>query len=65
MFEGEYLNGKKYGKGKQYLLNGSLYFEGEYLNGKSNGHGKEYYNGNLKFEEEYLDDERIQGNKNK
>ena len=65
MFEGEYLNGKKYGKGKQYLLNGSLYFEGEYLNGKRNGHGKEYYNGNLKFEGEYLDDERIQENKNK
>jgi len=65
MFEGEYLNGKKYGKGKQYLLNGSLYFEGEYLNGKRNGHGKEYYNGNLRYEGEYLDDERIQGNKNK
>jgi len=32
-FEGEYLNGKKNGKGKEYW-NGELEFEGEYLNGK-------------------------------
>ena len=32
-FEGEYLNGKKNGKGKKYY-DGRLEFEGEYLNGK-------------------------------
>ena len=34
MFEGEYLNGKRNGKGKEYDYNGKLEFEGEYLNGK-------------------------------
>ncbi len=35
IFEGEYLNGKRSGKGKEYdELNGKLIFEGEYLNGK-------------------------------
>ena len=32
-FEGEYLNGKKHGKGKEYGYKGNLEFEGEYLNG--------------------------------
>ena len=41
-FEGEYLNGKRNGKGKEYNYNGKLSFEGEYLNGKRNGKGKEY-----------------------
>ena len=31
-FEGEYLNGKRYGKGKEYNRN-ELVFIGEYLNG--------------------------------
>jgi len=34
MFEGEYLNGEKNGKGKQYDYFGNLMFEGEYLNEK-------------------------------
>jgi len=34
IFEGEYLNGYKCGKGKEYDNNGYLIFEGEYLNGK-------------------------------
>ena len=34
IFEGEYLNGKRNGKGKGYYENGKLKFEGEYLNGK-------------------------------
>ena len=59
IFEGEYLNGKRNGKGKEYYNNGKLIFEGEYLNGKRNGKGKEYnYNGNLIFESEYLNGER-------
>jgi len=47
MFEGEYLNGKRHGKGKEYCDN-KLKFEGEYLNGKRHGKGKEYYNWNQK-----------------
>ena len=54
IFEGEYLNGKRNGKGKEYSLNDDIEFEGEYLNGKRNGKGKEYYyKGKLKFEGEY------------
>ena len=34
IFEGEYLYGKRNGKGKEYNDNGDLIFEGEYLNGK-------------------------------
>ncbi len=56
LFEGEYLNGKRNGKGEEYysnILYETLKFEGEYLNGKRNGEGKEYdSNGNLKFEGE-------------
>ena len=54
IFEGEYLNGQRNGKGKEYDY-GELIFEGEYLNGKRNGKGKEYDgNGNLIFEAEYI-----------
>ena len=42
-FEGEYLNGKINGKGKEYDDDGELKFEGDYLNGERNGKGKEYY----------------------
>jgi len=46
VFEGEYLNGDKNGKGKEYY---------EYLNGERNGYGKEYYFSNkLLFEGEYV-----------
>ena len=36
IFEGEYLNGVRHGKGKEYDIfeNGKLIFEGEYLNGE-------------------------------
>ena len=34
IFEGEYKNNKRKGKGKAYRYNGNLAFEGEYLNGK-------------------------------
>ena len=55
-YEGEYSNGKRNGKGKEYNWNGKLMFDGEYKNGKRNGKGKEYnsYNGNLMFEGEYV-----------
>ena len=55
LFKGEYLNGKKNGKGTEYFQNKKLKFEGEYLNGKKNGKGKEYnHDGELIFEGEYL-----------
>ena len=53
IFEGEFSNGHKNGKGKEYD-NNRLIFEGEYINGERNGYGKEYYdNKKLKFEGEY------------
>ena len=40
LFEGEYKNSKKNGKGKEYYENGRIKFEGEYLDGKRiNGKG--------------------------
>ena len=40
LFEGEYKNGKKNGKGKEYYIDQKLKFEGEYFNGKKyNGQG--------------------------
>ena len=62
IFEGEYLNGKRYGKGKEYNYDGKLIFEGEFLNGERNGKGKEYFNdGTLKFEGEYLNGKEWNG----
>ena len=56
LFKGEYLNGKRNGKGKEYDIVGELEFEGEFLNGERNGKGKEYYDNNeLKFEGEYME----------
>ena len=59
-FEGEYLNGERNGKGKEYYTNGKIKFEGDYLNGKRNGKGKEYWlhTGKLKFEGEYKNGKR-------
>ena len=58
LFEGEYLNGKKQGKGKEYHHNsGILKFEGEYINGFKNGRGREFnYFGKLTFDGEFLND---------
>ena len=59
IYEGEYLNGKRHGLGKQYNDKGKLKYEGEYFNGKMNGSGKEYYeNGRLKYDGEYLNGKR-------
>jgi len=50
IFEGEYLDGKKNGKGKEYYGNGKLKFEGEYLN-DNRWSGKGYNkDGQLEFE---------------
>jgi antitoxin component YwqK of YwqJK toxin-antitoxin module len=55
IFEGEHLNGKRNGKGKEYFC-GELVFDGEYLYGKKHGKAKEYdkYKNKLLFEGEYL-----------
>ena len=62
-FEGEYLDGKRNGKGKEYnYLYHFINFEGEYLNGKRNGKGKEYNkNGKLLFEGDYLNGKQWNG----
>ena len=55
-FEGEYLNGEKNGKGKEFFFdkNDVLKFEGEYLNDKRK-YGKEYnHKGELIYEGEYI-----------
>ena len=57
IYEGEFLKGKRNGKGKEYdaRYNSKVIFEGEYLNGERNGKGKEYECfDNLVFEGEYL-----------
>ena len=62
LFEGEYLNGLRNGKGKDYFF-GKLIFEGEYLNGERNGKGKEFDDrGYLIFEGEYLNGIKWNGN---
>ena len=57
VWKGEYLNGKKNGKGKEKQI-GEIIFEGEYLNGKRCGKGTEYgtyyAHGKILFEGEYL-----------
>ena len=53
-YEGEFVNGEKNGKGKEYyeyLYKGNISYQGEYLNDKRHGKGKEYYkNKNVRFE---------------
>ena len=55
LFEGEYLNKKRNGKGKIYNETGEVIFEGEFLKGKKNGKGREFDDlGFIRFEGEYL-----------
>ena len=57
--EGNYINGEKNGKGKEYHENGELEFVGEYLNGQRRK-GKQYdHNGKLIFEGEFFNYEKI------
>ena len=61
-----YMNGKKYGIGKEYNDNGQLLFEGEYLNG-NRFNGKEFDNFNhiyeykrgIVFKKEYYDNDNL------
>ena len=59
-FEGEYKDGKRNGKGKEYW-NNKLKFEGEYLDGKRwDGKIEEYnYNNALKFRGQYINGKKI------
>jgi len=60
LFEGEYKNGVKNGRGKEYdYYSGKLLFEEEFLNNEKHGKGKEYdEHGKLIFEGEYLNGEK-------
>ena len=60
IYEGEYLNGERNGKGKEYDNDGNLIFEREFIKGKRfNGKEKEYdYRCKLIFEGEYLTGKR-------
>jgi len=60
IFEGEYLNGKRNGKGKEYNKNGKLIFEGEFKN-NYRSKGKEFVNEKLEFEGEYLFNKKWNG----
>ena len=60
-FEGEYINGERNGKGKEFDEFGYLIFEGEFSRGKRYK-GKEYFrNGQLMFDGEYSNGRRING----
>ncbi len=41
-YEGEYFNGERHGKGKEFNKGGKLIYEGEYAHGKWEGKGKQY-----------------------
>ena len=60
MFEGEYLNGKRNGKGKEYYNDGKLKFEGEYLYDQKRK-GKLYINNKLEYDGEYLYNKKWNG----
>ena len=41
-YEGQYLNGKRHRKGKEFNKEGGLIYEGEYAFGQWHGNGKQY-----------------------
>ena len=54
-FKGEYSNGLKNGKGKEYYEEGKLFFEGNYLNDLRHGDRIEFYNDKkVRFKGEYF-----------
>ncbi len=40
IFEGQYLDGKKHGHGKLYLIESGYRYEGQFIENHKNGHGK-------------------------
>ena len=63
-FEGEYLDGERNGKGKEFSDNGNDVIEIEYLNGKIIGEIKEFKNGELVYIGECSDEEKNKYNNN-
>ena len=58
IYEGNYLNCKRNGQGKEYNEKGELIYEGEFKNGKRNGKGKTFkYSKEILYEGEFLDDD--------
>ena len=56
IYDGEYKNGKRNGKGKEYNDTGDLMYEGDYINNEQNGEGKLYSPfGLLEYEGEFKD----------
>ena len=47
LYEGEFINGRRNGKGKEYDIQGQLIYEGDYKNGKKEGIGILYTNDNV------------------
>ena len=53
-YEGEYFNGERHGKGKEFSKEGRLIYVGEYFKGERHGKGKEFSKeGRLIYEGEY------------
>ena len=50
LFEGEYLNDIRYGKGRQYCENGNLKFEGEFIDNEIIADTKYDENGNILYQ---------------
>ena len=62
IYKGEYYNGLRNGKGKEYDQEGNLIYEGEFLRGEREGEGKEYNEyGKLIFEGEFLKNKKWNG----
>ena len=58
IFEGEYINNRRNGKGKEYYKEGHLKLVGEYLKGNLIKAKEFYFNGKIKFEGNYLNRKR-------
>ena len=56
-YDGEYLDGKRHGKGKEFNSIGSLIYEGNFSKGEWNGFGKKNINDELVYEGEFLNGE--------
>ena len=54
IFEGEYLNGERSGKGIEYYSNGQLKFKGEYLNGEKWDGEEIIYDGRFIYQNKYV-----------
>ena len=58
IFEGEYLNGRRYGKE---FRNNEIIFEGEYKDDQKDGKGKEFNDKKVIFDGEYLKGKKFKG----